>query len=123
MSYSVSWKIEAKTKTSFYINIADYPRRQDNITYNVKHIMELSTGMEWSDGDKGFVKDIIPRLKNAIKDIKANISYYRYFEPANGWGSIEGVISFFENLILDYQSLKADEVYGVIADGVHFVIS
>ena len=74
MSYSVSWKIEAKTKTPFYINIADYPRRQDNITYNVKYIMELSTGMEWSDGDKGFVKDIIPKLKNAIKDIKAMLS-------------------------------------------------
>lgn len=123
MSYSISWKIEAKTKTPFFVDIADYPRRQDNITYNVKHILELSTGMEWSDGDKGLVGDIIPRLKNAIKDIKANPNYYRSFEPANGYGSVEGVISLFENLILDYQSLKSDEVYGVIADEVHFVIS
>ena len=127
MSYDISWAIEAKTtkplKQPFYITVGDYPRRRSNITYNVKAILEKSTGMVWQDGDMGILKDIIPRLKAGVSEIKTHLSEYKALEPSNGWGTAESVIDFYESLILDYKNIANDETYGVIADDIHFLIS
>lgn len=127
MSYSISWSVEAKlskpSKEPFFMSIGLYPNRQDNITYNVGAIMKKATGLSWENGDMGLVKDVIPKLEQGIKEIEAHWNDYKALEPDNGWGSVEGVIDFFSNLILDYRSLKNDSFYNLIADDIHFIIS
>jgi hypothetical protein len=44
-------------------------------------------------------KDILPVLREGLARLKADPARYQQFNPANGWGSYEGLVGFVERYI------------------------
>ena len=43
--------------------------------------------------------EIIPMLEKGIKKMKSNPEYFKKFNPENGWGTYEGLLSFAEKYL------------------------
>lgn len=44
-------------------------------------------------------KDLIPLLEKGLEKLKIDPSYFRSFNPTNGWGSYEGLVDCVENYL------------------------
>ena len=76
-----------------------------NITWNVRKIIELSTGLPWKNGaNNGYVKDIIPAIENGRLELMRNPHKYKKYEAKNGWGTVEGTIYFFDRILKCWDS-------------------
>ena len=54
---------------------------------------------KFEDENKTTAKDIIPLLEKGLTDLKARPEYFKTFNPSNGWGTYEGLVSFVENYL------------------------
>lgn len=96
MSYNVSFQLKVEG-VDYYM---DTNYCDANITWNVRDIIVKSTGLEWiNESNNGFVKDIIPHIKEGLEELSSNGDKYRQYEPSNGFGSVEGVIRFFTKIL------------------------
>ena len=43
-----------------------------------------------------YAKDIVEILEKGLKKMKARPSFYKKFNPSNGWGSYDGFLQFVE---------------------------
>lgn len=111
MSYDVSFRVKVEG-TDVWIPIGDC---RANITYNVGELIRKSTGLPWvNEANNGFVKHVIVRIERGLDELRNHPEKYKSLESPNGWGTVEGTISFFEKLIDYWHTLLSD--YESLAD-------
>ena len=88
---------------------ARFGKSCQNLTWNVRKIIELSTGLPWTNEDnQGLCKDIIPAIEKGLKELQVNGIKYRKYESPNGWGTVAGTKYFFETIIKEWNYFKYD---------------
>lgn len=100
MSYDIDFRVKVEG-TERYISVWNCDA---NITWNVRKMIEVSTGLPWVNcEDNGLCKDVIPHIKRGFMELIKNPEKYRQYESPNGWGTVEGVIRFFDNILFSWQ--------------------
>ena len=96
MSYDIRFKVKVEGVDK-YVNVGDCDA---NITWNVRKIIELSTGLPWHNcANNGYCKDIMPAIERGFMELHTNPAKYKPYEAANGWGTVNGTKAFFEHLL------------------------
>lgn len=96
MSYDISFKVKVESINK-YIEVGNC---EANITWNAREIITHSTGLEWNNEENnGLCIDIIPCIKKGYKELMLYPDKYKIYESSNGWGTIEGTLRFFKNII------------------------
>lgn len=91
MSYDIYLcaKVEAVDEL---VEIADV----GNITYNVRELIEKSSGWSISNGCNGATTHVSLMLERGIYELEENPRLYKQFEAKNGWGTVEETLQFFK---------------------------
>lgn len=114
MSYRVQFEVKIEG-INHYITIGECDA---NITYNVKKIIEESTGLKFKSITRlGYCKDIIPSIERGLQELTINPKKYKPFESENGWGTVEGTAYFFRRIISSWHDLclqQPPEVLNVV---------
>lgn len=106
MSYDIRFKVKAEG-ADVWITVGDCDA---NITYNVRKIIELSTGLEWkNEANNGLCKDIIPAIRRGYNELLDYPEKYRPYEAANGWGTVDGTRNFFWEILDAWDTFKKFE--------------
>ena len=117
MGYDISFKVKVEGVDK-YVCVGDCDA---NITYNVRKIIELSTGLPWeNEANNGLCKDIIPHIRKGLFGLSENREDYIQYEDPNGWGTVDGTMRFFMQ-ILDAWNLFCED-YPELVDVVTFWI-
>jgi hypothetical protein len=96
MSYDISFRVKVEGIDRY----VDAFECDANITWNVRKIIELSTGLPWvNEANNGYVKDIIPSILKGYKELTEHPEKYKKYEAPNGWGTVEGTARFFIKII------------------------
>lgn len=100
MSYDISFKVKVEGKDS-YVEVGNC---NANTTWNVREMIEKSTGLEWNNCcDNGFCKDIIPAIQKGYSELTKNPLKYKQYEAKNGWGTVETTARFFKEIIESWE--------------------
>lgn len=103
MSYDIDFRVKVEG-ADHYVSVGDCDA---NITWNVRKIIELSTGLPWlNEENNGFCKDIIPRIEQGLEELKNHPERYKPYEAPNGWGTVEGTIRFYEDIVKAWRDFK-----------------
>jgi len=74
-----------------------------NITHNLNGMADEGGFYEavWRPEQNGITeaKQLIPILKKAIEDMKAEPERFKRHEPENGWGNYDGFLSWLERYL------------------------
>ena len=106
MSCDIDFRVKAEGIDK-WISVGDCTA---NITWNVRKIIELSTGLPWvNEANNGLCKDVIPAIEKGFSELVRNGYKYKEFEAANGWGTVDGTIHFFETIIKEWNYFKYTE--------------
>lgn len=96
MSYDISFKVKVEGVDA-WVEAGDCDA---NITWNVRKIIELSTGLPWlNEANNGLCKDVIPQIEKGLHELRKHPNKYLKYEAPNGWGTVGGTIRFFERII------------------------
>lgn len=113
MSYDISFKVKVEGIDK-WVDVIDCDA---NITWNVRKIIELSTGLPWhNEANNGYCKDVIPHIEAGLLELKTHPEKYKPYEAKNGWGTVDGVIRFFEKILFYWNRLcmwEDDEIADV----------
>jgi hypothetical protein len=105
MSYDISFKVKVEG-VDRYVRVGECDA---NITWNVRKIIELSTGLPWLNGENnGLCKDVIPHIEKGLAELWENPEKYRPYEAENGWGTVGGTINFFSQILKDWRNFCED---------------
>lgn len=100
MSYDIRFKVKVEG-TDKYVAVGDCDA---NITWNVRKIITLSTGLPWKNCENnGYCKDVIPYIAKGLGELLSNPKKYKPYEAENGWGTVEGTIDFFKRLLEQWE--------------------
>lgn len=103
MSYDIDFRVKVEGVDA-YVSAGDC---EANITWNVRKIIELSTGLPWlNEENNGYCKDIIPHIEQGLAELQRNPERYKPYEAPNGWGTVEGTIRFYERIINAWRDFK-----------------
>lgn len=117
MSYDISFKVKVEGVDK-YVPIGNCDA---NITWNVRKIIELSTGLLWeNEANNGLCKDIIPHIRRGIHELSENREDYMQYEVSNGWGTVDDTMKFFMQILDAWNSFC--EVYPELVDVATFWI-
>lgn len=107
MSYDIQFAVKIDTGKNGPEVYADIGACQANITWNVRKIITLSTGLEWKNEEiNGLCIDIIPKIEAGLEELEKNGEKYKKYESPNGWGTVEGTKRFFSTIINDWKDLS-----------------
>ena len=107
MSYDITFKVKVDGIDQ-YVPIGSCAA---NITWNVREIIELSTGLPWlNEENNGFCKDVIPKISDGLSELYKHPEKYKPYEAKNGWGTVEDTKRFFNQILEDFERLR--ETYG-----------
>lgn len=96
MSYDISFRVKVEGVDAY----ATVGNCDANITWNVRKIIELSTGLPWyNEADNGLCLDVIPKIEEGLKELQKHPKKYKPYEAKNGWGTVEGTIHFYERIL------------------------
>lgn len=96
MSYDISFKVKVEGLDKW----VEVGNCDANITYNVRKIIELSTGLPWvNEANNGYCKYVIPHIEAGLLELKTYPEKYKAYEAKNGWGTVEGTKCFFERVL------------------------
>ena len=72
-----------------------------NITSNLARMANEAGVYEslWNPNIDRQAKDLIPELEKSLKELKDNPTYYKKFNPSNGWGSYDGLVEFVTSFL------------------------
>lgn len=102
MSYDIIFRVKVEGIDK-WVEVGDCDA---NVTWNVRKIIELSTGLPWKNCENnGYCKDVIPRIEAGLLELKTFPEKYKQYEAKNGWGTVEGVIYFFERILFHWNRL------------------
>lgn len=105
MSYDISFKVKVEG-TDKYVEVGDCDA---NITWNVRKIIELSTGLPWINGENnGFCKDVIPAIARGYMELLLNPEKYEPYESPNGWGTVQNTKGFFEYIVHSWEQFREE---------------
>lgn len=117
MSYDISFRVKVEGVDA-WVDVGDCDA---NITWNVRKIIELSTGLPWeNEANNGLVKDIIPRIEKGLHELVNYPHKYKQYESPNGWGTVDGTIHFFNRILKCWYYFMHE--YEELADVVTFWI-
>lgn len=103
MSYDIDFRVKAEGVDK-WLSVGDCTA---NITWNVRKIIELSTGLPWvNECNNGLCKDIIPAIEKGLKELQRNGLKYKQYESPNGWGTVGGTMYFFETILKEWNYFK-----------------
>lgn len=106
MSYDISFKVKVEGINK-WVDVGDCDA---NITWNVRKIIELSTGLEWkNEANNGLCFDILPKIEEGLKELYLYPEKYKPYEAKNGWGTVEGTKQFFKHIIEHWLQLLEDD--------------
>lgn len=115
MGYDISFKVKVEGVDK-YVCVGDCDA---NITYNVRKIIELSTGLPWeNEANNGLCKDIIPHIRRGLHELGENREDYIQYEDPNGWGTVDGTMRFFMQILDAWNSFC--EYYPELVDVATF---
>lgn len=113
MSYDISFRVKVEGLDK-WVEVGDCDA---NITWNVRKIIELSTGLPWHNcANNGYCKDVIPCIEKGLLELKTHPEKYKPYEAKNGWGTVESTARFFENILFCWHRLcmwEGDEIADV----------
>lgn len=99
MSYDITFRVKVEGVDAY----VDVGNCDANITWNVRKIIELSTGLPWiNEANNGYCKDVIPAIQKGLLELQINGKKYKKYEAENGWGTVRGTIRFFEQILKDW---------------------
>lgn len=99
MSYDISFRVKVEG-CDLYVPVGE---QHANITWNVGRIIRKSTGLEWkNEQNNGFCVDVMPKIQAGLDNLRLLPQCYRMYEPHNGWGTVEGTIRFFEQILREW---------------------
>lgn len=102
MSYNIAFKVKVEGVDA-YVEVGDCGA---NITWNVRKIIEMSTGLPWrNEENNGLCVDVIPQIRSGLAELRARPDAYKQYEASNGWGSVAGTARFFERILEDWDDL------------------
>ena len=106
MSYDIHFKVKVEGIDEWiYVGNCEA-----NTTWNVRKIIELSTGLPWLNCENnGFCKDIIPCIEKGYNELTYHPEIYKKYEAKNGWGTVEGTRDFFGKILKAWRDLKRYE--------------
>ena len=94
MSYDISLKVKVDGIDKF-VSVAD----GGNITWNVRELIEKSSGWDIKNEDNnGTAEQIGLLIEKGMHELETNPKAYRQYEAPNGWGTVEGTLRFFKHL-------------------------
>lgn len=103
MSYDIDFRVKVEGVDE-YVSVGDC---EANITWNVRKIIELSTGLPWlNEANNGLCKDVIPHIEKGLHELKNHPKKYKPYEAPNGWGTVNGTIHFYEEIIKAWRDFK-----------------
>jgi hypothetical protein len=74
-----------------------------NITHNLNEMADKAGIYKalWRPEELGIKKasELINPLENGIEELKSKPDYYKIFNPSNGWGAYENLISFTQEYL------------------------
>ena len=106
MSYDISFKVKCEGVDK-YVEVGDCCA---NITWNVRKIIELSTGLPWRNCENnGLCKDVIPHIEKGLSELLNYPQKYRPYEDKDGWGTVFGVFNFFQHILEAWEHLIRDD--------------
>lgn len=112
MSYSIKFKVKAEGVNE-YVSVGDCDA---NITWNVRDIIIESTGLLWNNcANNGYCKHIIPFIEKGLKELQRHPERYKKYESPNGWGTVEDVKRFFEEILAAWKKFKQYESSKLVA--------
>ena len=95
MGYDIQFKVRTIDGSSVTVG-----EQYANITWNVGDMIRVATGLEWrNEEDNGLCVDVMPKIVAGLKELVTNPQKYKKYEASNGWGTIDGTIYFFNNVI------------------------
>lgn len=96
MSYDISFRVKVEGIDK-YVVVGDCDA---NITWNVRKIIEMSTGLPWeNEANNGLCIDVIPKIEQGLQELRKNPQKYKPYEASNGWGTVRGTIGFYETIL------------------------
>lgn len=117
MSYDIAFKVKAEG-TNTWVTVGE---QAANVTYNVREIIRKSTGLEWKNCENnGLVKDVIHSILHGMNELWINKKGYKRLESPNGYGTVEGTLRFFGQILEDWDNFQRD--YPELVDTVTFWI-
>lgn len=103
MSYDVSFKFKVEG-VDWY---EDTGLCDVNTTWNLRKMIVKSSGLAWeNEANNGYVKDIIPNIEKGLKKLKDNPAKYAQYNAPNGWGTVDGLIRFYEDILQSWEWVK-----------------
>ena len=104
MSYKIAFKAKALGDGRWF----DAYDCSANVTWNVREIIELSTGLPWiNEANNGLCKDVIPHIERGLQELEAHGDEYKKYESPNGWGTVEGTKNFFRWVLGEWNDFAA----------------
>lgn len=74
-----------------------------NITHNLNKMADKAGiyNVLWRPEEIGvlYAKDMVPILEEGLSKLKSNPEKFKKYNPENGWGSYDGLISFSERVL------------------------
>ena len=121
MSYDVTFRVKVQDKDT-RVDIYFYPDCL-NITWNVGVMIRKSTGLKWESECghmEGYAKDIIPHITEGLSKLLTEPEKYKRYESPNGWGTINGCVRFFQEILSAWQYIV--DTYPELIDVIEFWI-
>ena len=103
MSYDISFKVKVEGVDAYVpVGACDA-----NITWNVRKIIEKSTGLEWKNcQNNGLCVDVIPKIEAGLRTLEQNPDSFKEYEEPNGWGTVKETAQFFRNILNDWNDFQ-----------------
>lgn len=106
MSYDISFKVKVEGIDK-WVRVGDC---EANITWNVGEMIRVSTGLPWNNEENnGLCSEVIPKIRNGLRELISRSDYYRQYNAPNGWGTVESTIRFFREILQCWDNLKKYE--------------
>lgn len=111
MSYSISMRVRVHN-TNCYLSL---PITDANTTWNLKQMIQKSTGLEWKNNqDNGYAYRIIPKIQKGLNELTTRPEKYKQYEAENGWGTVEHCKNFFTWILKDWNEFVVNNDHEIV---------
>lgn len=69
-----------------------------NPTYNLGKMFRAAMDWDYNQGEYYKCSEVIDKIERGIRELRTRQSFYKRFNPPNGWGTLEGAIRVLESL-------------------------
>ena len=120
MSYDIDFRVPVHKHNDVYVTIGG---SSANATWNLRDMIEKSTGLEWkNEANNGRCLDVIPCISRGLIELVQYPEKYKQYEAKNGWGTIQGCIEFFRQILKDWATFCSDSETKDLIDVAYFWI-